>query len=154
MFYDRWGTLEITQFKKKKDSRSKEFFEIKAHCRVKILSNVGRLSISIDEFVKSCKTSIDPISITRIFIYQPEFCEMGSSNLCWISSPAIKTIDTSTSIIWYNFVWQSTRKEIWFEFLFSHFAGFEKEPKLAPNLAPSLHKLILMNNLNPVKVCI
>ncbi|XP_791789.3 ankyrin repeat and MYND domain-containing protein 2 [Strongylocentrotus purpuratus] len=30
--------------------------------------------------------------------------------------------------------------------------GFEKEPKLPPNLAPSLHKMILMHNLNPVRL--
>ncbi|XP_072174338.1 ankyrin repeat and MYND domain-containing protein 2-like [Diadema setosum] len=30
--------------------------------------------------------------------------------------------------------------------------GFEKESKLPPALAPSLHKLMLMHNLNPVKI--
>lgn len=30
--------------------------------------------------------------------------------------------------------------------------GFEKEPKLQPSLAPALHKLMLFNNLNPVKL--
>ncbi len=30
--------------------------------------------------------------------------------------------------------------------------GLEKEPKLAPELSPVLYKLILDNNLNPVKV--
>ncbi|XP_038049493.1 ankyrin repeat and MYND domain-containing protein 2-like [Patiria miniata] len=30
--------------------------------------------------------------------------------------------------------------------------GFEKEPKLKPELAPAVHKLILQTNLNPVKI--